>query len=64
MTYTRNGAIYVVRREAFTECESLLAPPCKAYIMANEDSVNIDTEEDFWLAERYLLQRQDKIEIG
>ncbi|UCF61326.1 MAG: acylneuraminate cytidylyltransferase family protein [Anaerolineaceae bacterium] len=64
MTYTRNGAIYAVRREAFIECENLLAPPCKAYIMANKYSVNIDTEEDFWIAERYLLQRLDEIETG
>ncbi|HEY48162.1 MAG: hypothetical protein AMJ88_07670 [Anaerolineae bacterium SM23_ 63] len=64
MTYTRNGAIYAVRRVAFIECESLLVPPCKPYIMASEDSVNIDTEEDFWIAERYLLQRQNEIETG
>jgi CMP-N-acetylneuraminic acid synthetase len=64
MTYTRNGAIYAVRREALIECKSLLAPPCKAYIMASEDSVNIDAEEDFWIAERYLLQRQDEIKTG
>jgi CMP-N,N'-diacetyllegionaminic acid synthase len=59
ITYTRNGAMYAVRRSAFNECESLLAPPCIAYIMAFEDSVNVDSEEDFWVAERYLLQRQD-----
>ncbi len=64
MTYTRNGAIYAVRRAAFIEGESLLVPPCKAYIMASEDSVNIDTEEDFWLAERYLLLRNTEIEGG
>jgi CMP-N,N'-diacetyllegionaminic acid synthase len=59
-TYTRNGALYVVRREAFIQRESLLAPPCKAYIMAPEDSVNIDSEEDIWVAERYLLQSQNE----
>lgn len=63
-TYTRNGALYAVRREAFIQNESLLAPPCMAYIMAAEDSVNIDSEEDIWVAERYLLQRQNKIETG
>lgn len=64
MTYTRNGAIYAVRRAAFNESESLLAPPCRAYIMAPEDSVNIDSEEDIWVAERYLLQRQNEIKTG
>lgn len=63
-TYTRNGAIYAVRTAAFNAWESFLAPPCIAYIMAVEDSVNIDSEEDFWVAERYLLQRQDEIEYG
>jgi len=63
-TYTRNGALYVVRREAFIQNVSLLAPPCMAYIMAVEDSVNIDSEEDIWVAERYLLQRQSEIGTG
>jgi CMP-N-acetylneuraminic acid synthetase len=62
MTYTRNGAIYAVRREAFIESESLLVQPCKAYIMASEDSVNIDAEKDFWMAERYLLLRKTEIQ--
>jgi CMP-N-acetylneuraminic acid synthetase len=64
MTYTRNGAIYAVRRVAFLKHESLLAPPCIAYTMAAEDSVNIDSEEDIWVAERFLLQRQHEIETG
>ena len=63
-TYTRNGALYVVRREAFLQNESLLAPPCKAYVMAADVSVNIDSEEDIWVAERYLLQRQSEIDTG
>jgi CMP-N-acetylneuraminic acid synthetase len=61
-TYTRNGAVYVVRTEAFLASESLLAPPCMGYIMAVEESVNIDAEEDIWIAERYLLQRRDDID--
>jgi hypothetical protein len=32
------------------------------YIMAVEESVNIDAEEDIWIAERYLLQRRDDID--
>jgi CMP-N,N'-diacetyllegionaminic acid synthase len=64
MTYTRNGAIYAVRRAAFLESGSLLAPPCKAYVMAAEDSVNIDSEEDIWVAESFLLQRQHENDTG
>lgn len=60
MTYTRNGAVYAVRKVAFNESESLLAPPCMAYIMAAEDSVNIDSDEDIWVAEHYLRQRQSE----
>jgi N-acylneuraminate cytidylyltransferase len=64
MTYTRNGAIYAVRREAFLQSESLLVRPCIGYIMAAEDSVNIDSVEDIWVAERFLLQRQHEINTG
>ena len=64
MTYTRNGAIYAVQKAAFLESESLMAPPCIAYIMAAEDSVNIDSEEDIWVAERFLLQRQHENDTG
>jgi hypothetical protein len=32
--------------------------------MAAEDSVNIDSVEDIWVAERFLLQRKHEINTG
>jgi len=40
-TETRNGAIYAFRT----------SNGCILYIMSTEESVNIDSEPDFWLAE-------------
>jgi N-acylneuraminate cytidylyltransferase len=59
-TYTRNGAIYAVRTKAFEKTGSLYPSPCLAYVMPGDVSVNIDREEDFWLAERYLLAQEQE----
>lgn len=53
-TYTRNGAIYLFRTEAFAATGSLYGDRCHAYIMLPEVSVNIDTHADLQLAERLL----------
>ena len=58
LTYTRNGAIYAFRTNIFLENNSLYPSPCLAYIMETDFSVNLDSEEDFWLAERYLYERE------
>ena len=59
-TFTRNGAMYAIRTTEFQNSGSLYPEPCVAYVMDSEDSINIDSEEDFWLAEQYLLKRKGK----
>jgi len=56
-TFVRNGAIYAFAANAFISENSLYPSPCVAYVMAWEDSVNIDTEEDFREAEHRLATR-------
>jgi N-acylneuraminate cytidylyltransferase len=51
--YLRNGAIYAVRRGVLLG-GSLKGTDCRAWIMPIERSVNIDTPDDFELAERAL----------
>ncbi len=57
-TYSRNGAMYAFRTVGFLESRSFYVPPCLAYKMSAEESVNIDSEGDFWLAERYIQSRK------
>ncbi|MFV2068433.1 MAG: hypothetical protein ACC645_15795, partial [Pirellulales bacterium] len=57
-TFTRNGAIYALRAEAVEATRSLYGEQTVAYPMAPDRSVNIDTEEDWQMAE-LLLARQE-----
>jgi CMP-N-acetylneuraminic acid synthetase len=59
-TYTRNGAVYAFHTELVLEHNSLYGDRCIAYIMPPEESVNIDSQQDLWLAERYLQRRQNE----
>jgi CMP-N,N'-diacetyllegionaminic acid synthase len=54
--YVRNGGVYVSRR-ATIESGSLYGRDCRAHVMSEEQSVEIDTELDFAFAE-FLLSRQ------
>jgi len=53
--YLRNGAIYLTRREVLLG-GSFKGDDCRAWIMPDERSVNIDTQRDFEMAE-WLLAR-------
>jgi CMP-N-acetylneuraminic acid synthetase len=55
-TYTRNGAIYAFRTALVFAQRNIYGDRCIPYIMSVKDSVNIDSVEDFWLAERLLTQ--------
>ncbi len=57
--YRSNGAIYVADREVFLADGSFYAPPTLAFVMAAEDSVDINDESDLALAEHYLRRRGD-----
>jgi len=54
--YLRNGAIYAVRREILVK-GSLKGGDCRAWIMPQSRSVNIDTPEDLEYA-RWLLEKK------
>lgn len=50
--FIRNGSIYIVGRAAFDEGIHIkLSDNCRPWIMPASRSINIDTEEDFLLAE-------------
>lgn len=52
--YRQNGAIYLFRSGDFLEAGSFYLPPAHPFEMTPEESVDIDTEADFRLAEHYL----------
>ena len=55
--YTRNGAVYVARTRLILQENSLYGPTPAAYVMREEDSVNVDSAEDLARAEEALLNR-------
>lgn len=55
--YRLNGAIYMAKTEAFLKQKNFLGKNGGAYIMSQRDSVDIDSELDFLLAE-ILIQRE------
>lgn len=57
--YHRNGAIYAVRRSAFTQQGSLMAKPAIPYVMPAEESINIDSLVDWQFAE-FVMSQQNR----
>jgi len=56
--YARNGAaVYVVTYDTLVLKNSLFGDDCRPYLMAEEDSIDIDTLLDLEIAE-FLLKRQ------
>lgn len=58
-TFTRNGAIYAVRTQYLLTNESLFDEDTLAYVMPENRSVNIDSEQDLAVAE-HLVRTNDK----
>lgn len=58
-TYTRNGAIYLIDAKRLLDPteENFYGDHVAAYIMKSEESVNIDTMEDWEEAEKLLTDR-------
>lgn len=54
VTYLPNGAIYFIKTAVFEECNGFQPERTLPYIMDRRTSVDIDTEEDFRLAEFIL----------
>jgi CMP-N-acetylneuraminic acid synthetase len=55
--YLVNGALYLTRRDVLFDGDSLYGDAVEPYIMPRERSVDVDTEEDLFLAE-ILMQRR------
>jgi CMP-N,N'-diacetyllegionaminic acid synthase len=55
--YRPNGAIYITRRSTVVDEDRLLGPDLRLLIMGQDDSVDVDTEVDFLLAETIMKQR-------
>lgn len=53
-TYSRNGAIYALRRKTLTEKKSIYGDRCIPYIMKYEESINIDSIYDLKVAEMFI----------
>lgn len=51
--YRINGAMYIIKTKWGTDIFDLYDEKCYAYIMSQERSVDIDTELDFGIAEKY-----------
>jgi CMP-N-acetylneuraminic acid synthetase len=52
-----NGAIYLARTAPFRRCASFELERTVPYPMSRDESVNIDDEFDWWLAEQLLARR-------
>jgi len=49
-----NGAIFLISSALFLEKNVFFVPPAMPFIMSNEESIDIDTEFDFFVAESLL----------
>lgn len=55
-----NGAIYMADVENFLIRKDFKSPAPVPYVMSSRDSVDIDDEKDFQLAEFYMTRKQDQ----
>ena len=55
--YRQNGAIYVVRSDAFRRGAGFLLPPAIPFMMSPNESVDVDVESDLLQAEALLQLR-------
>lgn len=53
--FHRNGAIYIISLERFIKSQKITPGQPLEFIMSEEQSVDIDTHDDFKLAEKILL---------
>ena len=52
--YRLNGAIYIAKTHYFCEKRNFLGSNSIAYVMSQEDSVDIDSKLDFLIAEQLI----------
>jgi len=58
--YIRSGALYIARRSLIMEQNTFVGPDCRAYIMEQERSVNIDNPNELYLAECLIKNMREK----
>jgi N-acylneuraminate cytidylyltransferase len=58
--YLREGSVYVTRRAALMELNSVQGHDCRAWIIPEERACNIDTPFDLFIAEQMLKYRAYK----
>lgn len=58
--YIRNGALYITRRDVLINENTFTGRDCRAYIMPEVRSINIDAESDIILAEHFLRREAEK----
>jgi len=58
--YTENGSIYVTKRDILMNENCRLGGKVAAYVMAFEDSFEIDAIVDFWIIEEIMKSREGK----
>lgn len=56
--YRINGAMYIIRIKGGADIFDLYDERCYAYVMSQRKSVDIDTELDFGIAEKYLKEME------
>lgn len=55
--YEENGAIYVAKRELLEKTKNIIGKSVAYVEMLEEESIHIDSEYDFWLAEQILKKK-------
>lgn len=55
--FRQNGAVYALGVEDFLREDRFLLPPCRVHAMPAAESVDIDSEFDFFIAEKLLDAR-------
>ena len=55
--YSRDGTVYAIRRQVIMELNSLYGEDCRPLIIPSDESINLDTAEDWALAESRLAER-------
>lgn len=57
--YAQNGAIYIIKTNAFKKHKSFYIEPCLPFVMSQTSSIDIDTMDDFKLAEFFLKNHNE-----